>query len=65
LACTHSDTPLNGAVRPRVALSYTYLQEGHDWAAAERVLCDVLALDPTHAEARHNLEVLLRQRRDV
>jgi tetratricopeptide (TPR) repeat protein len=49
------------AVRPRVALSYTYLQEGHDWAAAERALRDVLALDPNHAETRHNLATLLRQ----
>lgn len=48
--------------KPRVALSYAYLQEGSDWAAAEQALRDVLTLDPNHAEARHNLKVLLEQR---
>jgi glycosyltransferase involved in cell wall biosynthesis len=47
------------ALAPRVALSHAWLQEGHDPAAAERALRDVLALDPDHAEARHNLAVLL------
>jgi hypothetical protein len=37
------------------------LQEGRDWEGAERALRDVLALDPGHAEARHNLDVLLHQ----
>jgi tetratricopeptide (TPR) repeat protein len=46
------------AVRPRLALSYTYLQEGRDWNAAEQALHDVLVLDPNLAEARHNLEAV-------
>jgi hypothetical protein len=50
-----------GAVWPRVILTHVLLQEGRDWAAAERALRDVLALDPGHAEARQNLDLLLRQ----
>src|SRR5262249_43924835 len=34
------------ALRPRELLSHVWLQEGQDWAAAERALRDVLALDP-------------------
>jgi thioredoxin-like negative regulator of GroEL len=49
------------ALGPRVMLSQVLLQEGRDWAAAERVLRDVLALDPNHGETRHNLRVLLRR----
>jgi GT2 family glycosyltransferase/tetratricopeptide (TPR) repeat protein len=49
------------AVLPRVLLSHVLLQEGKDWAAAEAALRAVLALAPDHAEARHNLAVLLRQ----
>jgi glycosyltransferase involved in cell wall biosynthesis len=49
------------AVLPRVLLSYTFLQEGSDWSAAEAALLEVLALDPNHAEARRNLEVVRRQ----
>ena len=45
----------------RVVLTHVLLQEGQDWPAAERALCNVLALDPGHAEARGNL-TLLRQR---
>jgi hypothetical protein len=37
------------------------LQEGRDWAAAERALRDVLDIDPNHAETRHNLTVLQRR----
>jgi tetratricopeptide (TPR) repeat protein len=48
-------------VEPRLLLSYVLLQEGADWGAAEAALRAVLALDPAHAEARHNLQVLLRQ----
>jgi tetratricopeptide (TPR) repeat protein len=48
------------AVWPRVVLSHVLLQEGQDWVAAERSLCDVLALEPGHAEARRNLAVLRR-----
>jgi GT2 family glycosyltransferase/predicted O-methyltransferase YrrM/predicted Zn-dependent protease len=46
------------ALLPRVVLTHVLLQEGRDWAAAERALRDVLALDPGHAEARRNLAVL-------
>jgi glycosyltransferase involved in cell wall biosynthesis/SAM-dependent methyltransferase len=49
------------ALAPKIILSYVLLQEGKDAPAAERVLRDILALDPTNAEARHNLQVLLRQ----
>jgi cytochrome c-type biogenesis protein CcmH/NrfG len=44
-----------------VILSHVLLQEGRDWAAAEGALRQVLALDPSHAEARQNLALLLRQ----
>jgi tetratricopeptide (TPR) repeat protein len=50
-----------GAVWPRVILTHVLLQEGRDWAGAERALRDVLALDPGHAEARQNLDLLVRQ----
>jgi tetratricopeptide (TPR) repeat protein len=49
------------AVGPRLVLAEVLVQEGRDPAAAERALREVLALDPTHAEARHNLDRLLRQ----
>ncbi len=49
------------ALWPRVALSYAYLQEGRDPAAAERALRGVLELDPDNAEAQHNLAVLLHE----
>lgn len=47
------------ALWPRVIRSHVLLQQGQDWAAAEQALRDVLALDPHHAEARRNLDVLL------
>jgi hypothetical protein len=50
------------AVWPQVILSHVLLQEGRDWAAADRALRDVLALEPGHAEARRNLAVLGRRR---
>jgi glycosyltransferase involved in cell wall biosynthesis/Flp pilus assembly protein TadD len=46
---------------PRVLLSHALLQEGRDWQGAEAALREVLALEPGHAQARHNLAVLLRQ----
>jgi Tfp pilus assembly protein PilF len=49
------------ALWPRVILTHVLLQEGRDWAAAERALRDVLDIAPNHAEARRNLAVLLRQ----
>jgi GT2 family glycosyltransferase/Flp pilus assembly protein TadD len=51
------------AVGPRLILSHALLQEGRDLAAAEQALQAVLALDPDHREARHNLAVLGRQQR--
>jgi GT2 family glycosyltransferase/tetratricopeptide (TPR) repeat protein len=48
------------AVWPRVILSHALLQEGKDLAAAEQALRDVLILDPGHSEARHNLNLVLR-----
>jgi tetratricopeptide (TPR) repeat protein len=45
-------------LQPRVVLSQVLLLEGRDWAAAERALHDILALDPNNAGARHNLAVL-------
>ena len=44
----------------RVLLSYAYLQEGRDPAAAERALLAVLELDPDNAEAKRNLTLLRR-----
>jgi FkbM family methyltransferase len=52
----------SGAVPPRVVLSHVLLREGRDPAATEAALRGVLALCPGHAEARHNLDVLLRER---
>jgi tetratricopeptide (TPR) repeat protein len=46
------------AVPPRVILSHALLQEGIDWAAAERALLDILALAPDHREAARNLSTL-------
>jgi tetratricopeptide (TPR) repeat protein len=48
-------------VEPRIYLSHAILQEGLDWAAAERALRDVLNVDPANTEAKNNLEVLLRE----
>ena len=44
----------------RVTLTHALLKSGTDPAAAEAALRDVLARDPGHAQARQNLEVLLR-----
>jgi thioredoxin-like negative regulator of GroEL len=49
-------------IRLRVILSHALLQEGKDPIGAEQALRAVLLLDPNHAEAKHNLEVLLRER---
>jgi tetratricopeptide (TPR) repeat protein len=56
-------THFPAALAPRVTLSHALLQEGADLDAAEAALREVLALDPSNAEAKHNLEVLHRQRR--
>jgi len=52
---------LPGAVYPRVILSHAYLQEGRDLPAAERMLREIVELDPSQAETWRNLAVLLRQ----
>ena len=51
------------ALWPRMALSHVLLLEGRDWAAAEKALREVLALDLGNNEARQNLGVLMRQTR--
>src|SRR5260370_42503437 len=48
-------------VYPRLILSHVYLQEGKDLQAAERVLREIVKLDPSRAESWRNLAVLLRQ----
>ena len=55
-----------GEVRPRALLTHALLQEGKDLPAAEEALRALLAIAPDHAEARHNLALLLqRQGRTV
>ena len=51
------------AIWPRVILSRALLQEGADAAAADRALREVLILDSTNAEAKHNLGLLLGKTR--
>jgi glycosyltransferase involved in cell wall biosynthesis/Tfp pilus assembly protein PilF len=51
------------AIRPRQALTHVLLHEGSDLAAAERSLRELLTLDPGNANARGNLDALLRRRR--
>jgi tetratricopeptide (TPR) repeat protein len=50
------------AVLPREILTHVLLQEGKQWDKAEQSLRDLLELDPGNAEARKNLEALLRQK---
>jgi tetratricopeptide (TPR) repeat protein len=50
------------ALMPRLALSHVLLREDGDSDAVEKALRDVLALDPSHAEARHNLKVFQQRR---
>jgi glycosyltransferase involved in cell wall biosynthesis/thioredoxin-like negative regulator of GroEL len=50
------------AVRPRLALTHVLLFEGKDFDAAEKALREVLAIDPGNANARGNLDALLRRR---
>jgi tetratricopeptide (TPR) repeat protein len=50
------------AIPPRRLLSYALLQENRDLAAAERALRDLIGLDPTDAEAQHNLAILIRSK---
>jgi tetratricopeptide (TPR) repeat protein len=49
---------------PRVILSYVFLQQ-EDLAGAERVLRDLLVLDPAQVEAWMNLAKLLRSQRRI
>jgi tetratricopeptide (TPR) repeat protein len=48
------------AVYPRIILSHVYLQE-RNLESAERVLREIVQLDPTQAESWRNLTVLLRE----
>jgi len=48
------------AVPPRVFLTHVLLQEGRDLAAAEKVLRELLLIDPGQGESWRNLAVLLR-----
>jgi hypothetical protein len=48
---------------PLVLLSHALLRQGRDPAGAEAVLCEMLARAPGDAEVRHNLEVLVQERR--
>jgi tetratricopeptide (TPR) repeat protein len=50
------------AVLPREILTHVLLQEGKQWDKAEQALRELLELDPGNAEARKNLETLLRQK---
>jgi hypothetical protein len=49
------------SIYPWVILSHVLLQEGRDRGSAERALREILAREPQHAEAWHNLHVLLHQ----
>jgi glycosyltransferase involved in cell wall biosynthesis/predicted Zn-dependent protease len=53
------------APEPRIVLTHCLLQEGTDWGAAEKALRELLEIDPTNAEAMHNLSVLLQQNRST
>jgi tetratricopeptide (TPR) repeat protein len=53
------------AVGPRMLLSHVLLKEGRDWHGAERALRDVLRVEPESAEAKGNLELLLRRQLHV
>ncbi|WP_162669890.1 glycosyltransferase [Gemmata massiliana] len=59
VAASAAITAVPAAIAPRVLLSHVLLREGTDLPAAERALRDVLALDPNHLEAQHNLGILL------
>lgn len=47
-------------VGPRILLTHLLLREGKDWKAAAVALRQVLRLERGHAEANHNLSLLLR-----
>jgi uncharacterized protein HemY len=48
------------AVWPREVLSHVLVLEGRDWIAAERVLRDLLAMQPNNPTALQNLAVAQR-----
>jgi predicted Zn-dependent protease len=47
---------------PLILLSQTLLQQGQDLDAAERVMVDILARDPTQGHIQQQLNWLRRQR---
>jgi tetratricopeptide (TPR) repeat protein len=49
------------AVWPREVLSHVLVLEGRDWAAAERALRDLLAIQPSNPTALQNLAVAQRE----
>jgi hypothetical protein len=51
------------ALELRVVLTHVLLSEARDWKRAEEALRAVLTIDPAHAEAQHNLALLLNRRR--
>ena len=52
---------LPDAVVARNFLSHILLREARDWVAAERVVREILTLDPANAEAKANLTAIRRQ----
>jgi glycosyltransferase involved in cell wall biosynthesis len=50
------------SVGPMLALVQVILAEGKDWAAAEKVVQDILALEPNNTQARMHLETIRRRR---
>jgi tetratricopeptide (TPR) repeat protein len=48
------------SIGPREVLSHVLVLEGRDWAAAERAVRDLLALQPGNPTALHNLAVVQR-----
>jgi tetratricopeptide (TPR) repeat protein len=52
-----------GVFAPLFWLGNVLVEQGRDWAAAERVLRAALAIDPNHPVCRKNLDLVLREQR--
>jgi glycosyltransferase involved in cell wall biosynthesis/Tfp pilus assembly protein PilF len=52
-----------GAIWAREMLTHVLMAEGRDWAAAEKAILDVLAMDPGNAPAKQNLAAVQARRR--